>query len=83
MEEGIHSHNPYSPSKYRYYNEQTIIDKSLKGTKAECVFNKLKNNDIIKPFLNRFDGEFPVAHLELSIDNTLADNENGITRDPW
>ncbi|NCP20573.1 MAG: hypothetical protein GW847_01080 [Zetaproteobacteria bacterium] len=60
--------------------DKIIIDSTFKNTKAECIYNKLnalstKFSDAIK----KFDGEFPVSHLKMSVDNNLPDSVNAIT----
>ncbi|AZJ35108.1 hypothetical protein [Tenacibaculum singaporense] len=61
--------------------EEQIINK-LEG-KAECVYNKLKNSSTsFKSMIQNFDGDFPVSHLKLTINNSLGFGVYGITLPP-
>lgn len=60
--------------------EEIIIDSTFANTKAECIFNKLGNSSTgFKNAIKKFDGEFPVAHLKMSVDNNLPDTINATT----
>jgi len=65
------------------YVDKIIIDSTFLNTKAECVFNKLQNlSSGFKNAIKKFDGEFPVSHLKLTINNNLGPNTYGITVPP-
>ncbi|MBB4799999.1 hypothetical protein HNP37_000038 [Flavobacterium nitrogenifigens] len=58
-----------------------IIDE-LKG-KAKCIFEQLKNSSSgFENAIKKFDGEFTVSHLKLTINNNLASNVYGETQLP-
>ncbi|TWI02266.1 hypothetical protein IQ05_00508 [Flavobacterium tiangeerense] len=58
-----------------------IID-ALTG-KAKCIFEKLKNSSSgFESAIKKFDGEFPVSHLKLTINNSLEANVYGKTYPP-
>ena len=58
--------------------EDQIINE-LTG-KAKCVYDKLKELSTgFKNAIQKFDGEFPVAHLKFSIDNNLPNSTNAVT----
>lgn len=58
-----------------------IID-ALTG-KAKCIFEKLKNSSSgFENAIKKFDGEFTVSHLKLTINNNLDTNVYGITNPP-
>ncbi|MWB95573.1 hypothetical protein GON26_14485 [Flavobacterium sp. GA093] len=58
-----------------------IID-ALTG-KAKCIFEKLKNSSSgFESAIKKFDGEFTVSHLKLTINNSLDANVYGITKPP-
>src|SRR5699024_7907015 len=60
-----------------------IIDPSFENTKAECVYNKLKNLSTgFAEAIQKFDGEFPVSHLKLSTNNNLSSSTYGVTYAP-
>jgi hypothetical protein len=62
---------------------QIIIDASFVGTKAECVYNKLKQlSGGFRGSIQKFDGTFPVAHLKLSLDGSLPPTTNATTIAP-
>ena len=51
--------------------------------KAKCIYDKLKEvSSDFKNMIKRFDGEFPVSHLKLSINNNIGSNTYGITMPP-
>lgn len=53
--------------------EEIILDPTFVNTKAECVYNKLLNlSGGFKSAIQKFDGEFPVAHLRFSVRNDLG-----------
>jgi hypothetical protein len=55
-----------------------IID-ALTG-KAKCIFEKLKNSSSgFESAIKKFDGEFTVSHLKLTINDNLEPNVYGIT----
>ncbi|RAV27410.1 hypothetical protein DN748_18775, partial [Sinomicrobium soli] len=59
---------------------EIILDPSFMGTKAECVYNKLNNLSTgFASAIKKFDGEFPVAHLKLSLSNSLPNSTNAET----
>ncbi|SFN59545.1 hypothetical protein SAMN05444143_1325, partial [Flavobacterium succinicans] len=61
-------------------DDQIIVE--LTG-KAKCVYDKLMNsNSGFKNAILKFDGEFPVSHLKLTINNALASNVYGETQPP-
>ncbi len=61
--------------------EEILIDPSFENTKAECVFNKLNElSEGFKSAIQKFDGDFPVAHLKLVLEDLGA--ARGITRAP-
>lgn len=58
-----------------------IID-ALTG-KAKCIFEKLKNSSSgFESTIKKFDGEFTVSHLKLTINDNLEPNVYGITYPP-
>lgn len=58
-----------------------ILD-SLTG-KAKCLFEKFQNTSTgFSNAIRNFDGDFPVSHLKLSINNNLSSGNYGITRRP-
>jgi len=59
-----------------------IIDPSFENTKAECVYNKLKNlsTGFIEA-IQKFDGKFPVSHLKFAMDD-LGSKVAGQSRPP-
>lgn len=62
------------------FDDQII--NSLTG-KALCVYNKLKSSSSgFANTIKKFDGEFPVSHLKLTINNALASNVYGETQPP-
>ena len=76
-----HGHSPsgtFSPTD----NHPVEVIVNLTG-KALCVYNKL--NSLSSGFANaikKFDGEFPVSHLKLTINNGLISNVYGETQPP-
>ncbi len=63
-----------------YYEEQ-IDNSAITGTKAGCVYEKMKDDNILKRYLEKFDGEFPTAHLRLE-QRDLDDNVRARTSPP-
>lgn len=58
--------------------EDKIINE-LTG-KAKCVYDKLEQlSGGFKNMIQKFDGEFPVAHLKYSIDNNLPNSISAVT----
>jgi hypothetical protein len=63
--------------------DEIILDDSFKDTKAECVFNKLFTlTGGFQKAIQKFDGEFPVSHLNFSVSYDLDPNVNGKTYTP-
>jgi hypothetical protein len=63
--------------------KEIIIDPSFLNTKAECIYNKLMGSSTgFKNAIQKFDGEFPVSHLKLTINDNLEPNVYGITLPP-
>ncbi len=61
--------------------EDKIINE-LTG-KAKCVYDKLKNSSTgFKNMIKKFDGDFPVSHLKLIINNNLGNSTFGETQPP-
>jgi hypothetical protein len=61
--------------------EERIIN-GLTG-KAKCVYDKLTEvSSDFKNIIKQFDGDFPVSHLKLSINNNIGSNTYGITMPP-
>ena len=61
--------------------EEEIINE-LTG-KADCIYKKLKQNSTnFSDAINNFDGEFPVSHLNFSINNSLPSGNYGVTNPP-
>lgn len=51
---------------------QILKDASFLNTKADCVFEKLNGGSTgFRKMIQKFDGEFPVAHLRFSVRNDL------------
>ncbi len=51
--------------------------------RVKCIYERLMNSDSkFKNAIQKFDGEFPVSHLKLTINNTLEPNVYGITLVP-
>ncbi|CAM1363933.1 hypothetical protein [Tenacibaculum xiamenense] len=62
--------------------EDDQIINELTG-KAKCIFDALKNSSTgFKNMIKKFDGEFPVSHLNFTINNTLSNGNYGITMPP-
>ena len=63
--------------------DEIILDDSFKDTKAECVYNKLYTlSGGFQKAIQKFDGEFPVSHLNFSVSYDLPSNTNGMTYPP-
>ncbi|MDZ4285713.1 MAG: hypothetical protein U1A23_02175, partial [Candidatus Sungbacteria bacterium] len=63
-------------------NEEEQVVNNLTG-KADCVYQKLLSSSTgFANAIKKFDGEFPVAHLTLSIDNSLRLGNYGVTMIP-
>ena len=61
--------------------EEQIINELI--GKAKCVFEKLeKLSSGFKNVIQKFDGEFPVSHLKLTINNDLGSSVYGETQPP-
>ncbi|NPA37351.1 MAG: hypothetical protein GXO47_10935 [Chlorobi bacterium] len=58
-----------------------VVDASdlKQNPKADCIYQKLIKGNLMKRYVQKFDGEFPVAHLKYELDYSLDDNENGKT----
>ncbi len=53
---------------------------NLLNGRVKCVYQRLMNSDSkFKNAIQKFDGQFPVSHLKLSINNNLESNVYGIT----
>src|SRR5680860_47308 len=59
---------------------EILKDPSFENTKADCIFEKLSEGSLtFKKAIKKFDGEFPVSHLKLSVVESLpSDNQNEI-----
>ena len=54
---------------------EIILDPTFLNTKVECVFNKLSaTSGGFEGMIQKFDGEFPVAHLRFKTDATMTSN---------
>lgn len=63
--------------------EEIIIDDSFKDTKAECIYNELKDlSGGFNTILQKFDNSFSVAHLKLMVNNNLSNSVFGATFPP-
>lgn len=70
-------HGPSMPVDVDNHVVEILKDSSFIGTKAECVYEKLNvGSTTFKELIERFDGEFPVAHLKFKIDNSLTAKTN-------
>ena len=60
--------------------EEIILDPSFANTKADCIYEKLNTlSESFKEKIQKFDGEFPVAHLKYStVSNISNSNSNEI-----
>jgi hypothetical protein len=77
------SHGPSPSEPTNNHLEEIIIDTSFLNTKVECIYNKLMNSNTgFKNAIQKFDGEFPVSHLKLTINNDLEPNVYGQTLPP-
>ncbi|MDZ7607295.1 MAG: hypothetical protein U5K79_17320 [Cyclobacteriaceae bacterium] len=61
--------------------KEIIMDPSFKGSKAECVYNKIVSLKSMQSLIQRFDGTFPVAHLKFATAD-LANTQRAITSPP-
>jgi len=53
---------------------------NLLNGRVKCIYQRLMNsNSKFKNSIQKFDGQFPVSHLKLSINNHLEENVYGIT----
>ncbi|MGG8498097.1 hypothetical protein ACQY1Q_16955 [Tenacibaculum sp. TC6] len=69
------------PSTNTCVEDDKIIN-NLTG-KAKCVYDKLtKSSTDFKTMIQKFDGDFPVSHLKLTINNSLDSGVFGITLPP-
>jgi hypothetical protein len=51
--------------------------------KALCIYDKLNvSSNQFKNAIQKFDGEFPVSHLKLTINNNLPSGNYGVTNPP-
>lgn len=65
------------------YEDKIIKDDNFSNTKVECIYNKLmESSSNFRSAIQLFDGDFPVAHLRLSINNSLGDTTYGETQPP-
>jgi hypothetical protein len=63
--------------------ETTYQITNLLSGRVKCIYQRLMNsNSKFKNAIQKFDGEFPVSHLKLSINNQLEENVYGITLPP-
>ncbi|MFP2995479.1 hypothetical protein ABN763_06195 [Spongiivirga sp. MCCC 1A20706] len=63
--------------------DQILKDSSFENSKADCVYEKLKaNSSGFAGAIRNFDGDFPVAHLKFTIDNSLPNTTNAQTSVP-
>ncbi|WP_299108253.1 hypothetical protein [uncultured Tenacibaculum sp.] len=60
-----------------WWNEDDKIINNLTD-KAKCVYDKLKNNTLIKKTLDNFKGEDAPVHLKLEMKSNLRDNKGDI-----
>jgi hypothetical protein len=75
-------HVPYMVTTHEdLYDAFKILDE-LTG-EAKCIYEKLKNSSTgFENSIKNFDGEFPVSHLKLTINNSLKPNVYGETQPP-
>ncbi|WP_026946303.1 hypothetical protein [Algoriphagus marincola] len=60
--------------------EEIIKDSSFVGTKADRVYEKLLDlSGGFRKAIQKFDGEFPVAHLKFNVDPLMPDTINATT----
>ncbi|MBF4473489.1 hypothetical protein [Flavobacterium sp. HJJ] len=65
-----------------YEEDDDIIFNELTG-RTLCIFDKLNaSSQKFKSAIQKFDGEFPVSHLRLTINNGLPSNVYGETQTP-
>jgi hypothetical protein len=68
---------------YVNYEDKILFGSNFEGTKVECIYNKLMEASTnFYTAIQKFDGEFPVAHLKLTIDNNLGNTVYGETQPP-
>ena len=89
VEVEVHAVGPVSPcndSRHGcdndYVDEEDQIFNELTG-KALCVYDKLNSSSSgFANAIKKFDGEFPVSHISLKINNALPLGNYGITNPP-
>ncbi|MET2986449.1 hypothetical protein [Aureibaculum conchae] len=80
--DGGHDNTETGGVTHRTEEEEIQILDSLTG-KAKCIYDKLNNSSTkFADAIKKFDGDFPVSHLSLKIDNTLAEGNYGRTHPP-
>lgn len=64
------------------FSSEDHIIVTLTG-KSKCIYDKLKNSSTdFKTQIQKFDGDFPVSHLKLTINNSLGSGVYGETQPP-
>ena len=59
---------------------EIIKDSTFVGTKADCIYEKLlDSSEGFSEMIQKFDGDFPISHLNYSLDFTMPDTINGKT----
>jgi hypothetical protein len=78
---GIAYANHYRRKAFKAYYEN--IDEDELTGKAKCIYDKLeKLSTGFKKAIQKFNGEFPLSHLKLTINNGLGSGVYGITIPP-
>lgn len=78
-----HDHHPGSPADpVDSHAIEILKDPTFEDSKADCIYEKLNTaSNTFRELIKKFDGDFPVAHLSLSLGD-LADNTRGATNPP-
>lgn len=64
-------------------DEEILKAVNFKGTKADCVYKKLKNSSNgFKAMIKKFEESFPVAHLKFETDPTMSSNSKKAYTNP-
>ncbi|WP_144439103.1 hypothetical protein [Lutibacter profundi] len=79
-----HFDDPHGPPNHPdNHPDEILINPNFENTKAECIYNKLNElSTSFKEAIKKFDGDFPVSHLRLTINNNLGLNTYGETQPP-
>ncbi|WP_192348783.1 hypothetical protein [Algoriphagus sp. Y33] len=77
---GYGSYSNYDWGQYGTAGSMPLLIINHLTGKANCVYGKLKiGSSTFKNAIQKFDGQFPVAHLKFSLDYTLASTTNAET----